>query len=137
MLVLVVAVLCAVSLSGCLKIRMEQKNVKNRLTEDGYQVVLGNPPLSLDEEIIKSLKTDGTFTASKTKTSDGSYSNYVVYAYFCSDTTSADRIETLLNDEDLLTSIGNGYTGKKCYVYRYDNAVFMGDVDTIALIRGY
>lgn len=137
------AVVLATSLVGCLKIGLKKTNVIDRLTADGYTITHGRPPLPIDEELMRTVSTEDTFYAVKSTNSGTA----ILYAYYCSNNDSADRLEKLIKEgkykdegtgeETSFVDHYKGTTGKSCSIYRHDEIIMFGDYDSISLARNY
>lgn len=124
--VVALMLLLAVSLTGCLKIGMQKKNVIERLEKAGAKVTYEkNTPMTSDGQknykivdiLLAVLEIDGE-----------ERSVYVVYA---GDDKSADWVESRFDE----------YKGAEGYeswlVYRYERAVMFGYFKAVAIARNY
>jgi len=153
-IVLIVVVL-SLSLTACLKIGLKKNNLISKLNEEGFTVnYIYRTPMTTGagskykyDDILYVYKEgvsnnyqdqqiDGGVSGSESGTDDASTkSNYIMYVIYCTNEQTADftedQCETYIALEDNATQC------LKWVVYRYDNIVFCGNIEIVAVARGY
>lgn len=131
---LLLVAFCATAFVGCLKIAMKEKNIKDRLRENGYVITEG---LAFVEVESVGIYISSRFTAQKLDGIEG----YLVSGYFCDSKDQADSLEEYLESEwseiEAILVQTQTIGTKRLQKYRYGDSVFIGDYQSISTLRNY
>lgn len=117
--------------TGCMKYGMTEHNLTDRLKENGYRVSTGNSLIEYTDPSLKGVQVTNSLLGDKTE--NDVY--YFVYVYYCKDTSSADKVEEVMNGA--IDGIKAENPDRKYSVYRYENMVLAGDFDSVTAARNF
>lgn len=118
---------------------MKKNSVIQRLTDQGYTIKYVSYSEEIDGYQKSGVHIDDLVYATKDESAVDAEDNPAcsfVRMFYCTDTDSADWVEDMLKkfrDENKYELV----TNKKIEIYRYENIIFVGDFESVAIARNY
>ena len=132
-------VVLTVAFAGCLKISMKKNSVIQRLSDQGYTIKYSSYSEEIDGYQKNGVHIDDIVFATKDENAvdeEGKPAISFVRMFYCTDTDSADWVEEMVKkfrDDNKYELV----TNKRIEIYRYENIIFVGDFESVAIARNY